>query len=446
MNPTGDELPVRRLVCSGRRTDADGGRGQNARLEDLGVAVTETEVRVVVRVEAVVNFVIEVVAVHLADRVENVVVGDARQVGQRVERGDLQSDRVKPRGWNDVSRELRPRERTALRRCRGRIEDAVRVCREIAAPEGLGRHGGDRGLRLPVARSLPRSEEKSPVAISIESARQQRRAAEGRAVLVEDEFRVALFARVEETFRVENRVAVELEEVAVEFAPARFVGDVDGRAASAPVLRAEVVGLDLELGQRVERRVKDNAQPIVVLVDVDPLDHYVVVFGALPVDGGDRHAALGRDGQGARSLRAGRDGAGGQVDELREVARVDRQIHDRLLRADVAERRALGLDDRAGGHDLSRLAHLTDFQLQVNARNLANLESDVRPVGRFEARLLHGDLIRARRQQRHGVIALVVRRGLSRDAGQSLRDGQGCPGDNRAARVGYAPGELRGLR
>ena len=171
------------------------------------------------------------------------------------------------------------------------------------------------------------------------------RAADDAAELVAVELRLA-GRRLEESGRVHARVAQELPAAAVERVGAAAVVDVDRRAGRAAVLGAHVVGDDLELADRVRRRLHHLVREALVAravgVVVDAVDQEVVEGAAQAVD---VERALARR-VARRQRRAGELDAGREQRQRRVLAGDERQGARLLAGDDLAALARVGLDER----------------------------------------------------------------------------------------------------
>ena len=234
--------------------------------------------------------------------------------------------------------------------------------------------------------------------------------------------------RVEVVARVEPVVAVEVERFAVHRVGPRPGGDVDDRAGIPAVLRAEGRVVDLELGHRVDRRLEGDLR-VRQVVQVDAVHHEV--DGRLPVarrHEGERSLAAQRRAQ-PRVLRR-RAAAGHQRPEVDEMPAVQRNLLDRLLGHDLADRDGRRLDERrrAGHGDVFR--DCANTQLQIEGDGLGGPDRDLALLVRkpFEMR---GDLVGAGRERgRHELaggighdVALLIGRGLAEHNRHARHDG-----------------------
>ena len=151
------------------------------------------------------------------------------------------------------------------------------------------------------------------------------------------------FRRRERIARVEPVVAQELEAHAAEAVAAGADRRVDHRACRLPVFGREVVRLDAELRQGVDRRLRHDVRAVLLIDDarvvVDAVEHEAVQHGPRSV--GDERAAFSRTVAGRRLQHARR-----KTRELQEVAAVQRKVADRLAGHDLSDRRGLRREHR----------------------------------------------------------------------------------------------------
>src|SRR5262249_29233337 len=227
-------------------------------------------------------------------------------VRQRVERGDLQADRV----------EKRLRDLTAGKR-RRRIHSGNerllldRKLRKIAQELSRRRYVGQARDAFAEPRAFVVAEEKRAVF--------KNRASQGESELVALISRVGLIGRGEEIARVEDLVAKEFIGRAVNPISPRFQNDVDLRARAASERSVVCAGQDLEFADRVDRRFDAEGVELRVYV-VDAVEQEVVGVLARAVDV-ECEIAAHRTG-GALS---GRRGPGREQAQLQKVPAVERQ-------------------------------------------------------------------------------------------------------------------------
>src|SRR5262249_25461560 len=146
-----------------------------------------------------------------------------------------------------------------------------------------------------------------------------------------------------EVVRVELLVAKELE-----YTPVKFVGtasdcSVDRITSRPPVLGGEVVRLYLELLNGVDGR--DVSDPVAAYVAAEVSDVFIHAVEKMVV--GRVTAPSGNEGNVGIEALEGSCATGEQAENKR-IAAVERQIHDPFVLDDLAERRALRLEQRSG--------------------------------------------------------------------------------------------------
>ena len=228
------------------------------------------------------------------------------------------------------------------------------------------RHGRDAGERRHLRRlaePLVVGEEERPVA--------QDRPTEHEAELVAIELRLAT-ARMEESLGVQPGVAVELPAGAAEAVGAAAHRRVDDRAAGAPVFGAEVVGLHLELLDRIGRHLHDLVREALVAgavgVVVDAVENEAVDRAAQAVDVERRVARLGN--RGLADARA-------EQRQIGVVPAIERQVDDLFLGDDLAAIARIGFEELRGADDLDRLADVPDRHREVDTLARVDRDRDV---------------------------------------------------------------------
>src|SRR5262249_11248138 len=159
--------------------------------------------------------------------------------------------------------------------------------------------------------------------------RYRQRAAEIAAELVAAEWRLLRRARVDELVLkgVELVVADEFEQAEMKVVRARFGGDGDD-ACAAPELRRKGSGQRLELAHRFDRRLNDARVERVFIV-VNAVDQPAVGVGVVAQRVEIRRGARIEGGSPRQILaRLPWRHARRQIDQLREVAPVERQFLD----------------------------------------------------------------------------------------------------------------------
>ena len=272
---------------------------------------------------------------------------------------------------------------------RRRIVDDV-AAGEVALAHQVARHRSRLQQRLVLAAPLVVAEEERPVL--------DHRAADRAPDLVQAELGLLLVLGREVIPGVEPLAADEAEPAAAELVATRLGDDVDLRAAGVAVLGAVGAREDLELGDRVERRLDDDHPGGVVAVR-HPVEHEVV---AVLADAVHLHRAAEVI---ERRVRLRRQRAWQKQRQLHEIAAAERQLIDRLRGHHLAERRGFSVDERRLRRDRQRLGNGADLQLQVDARPLVDLQADAGRGSGLEPVELRGDAVGANRQVGHQVVA-----------------------------------------
>ena len=241
--------------------------------------------------------------------------------------------------------------------------------------------------------------------------------------------------RYEEAGGVQGRRPEELPPAPVQLVRAAPVIDVDRRPGRAAVFRAHVVRDDLELADRVRRRLHDLVrEPLVagpVGVVVDAVDHEIVerAAQAVHIEGALARRVAGRQRR-SSELDAGRQ------ERQRRVLAGDQRKGARLIAGDhLAALARVGLDERARGGDLHFLCELADGHLQIHTQTRANLDLNVVHERDGEAGLLGGHDVEARLDGGELVVAVAARCLDDGDARFNARQRHFRRGNNRARRV-----------
>ena len=327
---------------------------------------------------------------------------------------------------------------------RDQVAAGVAQVGEVAGPPGGERHRRRPGQRLGLAQALPVEHEEQPVA-AVQQVGDDDRAAQRRAVLVALERRDRPIVAIEVVLGVERRMARELEHRAMELVGARLGGGVDLRDGPA-VLGVEQAGEDVELLQRVHRRQQHVGVEVQVGV-LDPVERVVVEVDALAGDvEGEAvalpaHALLALAGR-----RPVRGRARDQRGELQVVASVERQLDDRAVLDDRADRGVLGLQERRAALDLDHLGELADFQRERDAAGAAHLHGDVLALQGAEPAEGGLERVDARLERRHHVEPRLVGLELADGVGALVGQRDRHAGHRRAARIGHDAADFTGRR
>ena len=244
---------------------------------------------------------------------------------------------------------------------------------------------------------------------------------------------------LKEAGRVQIGVAEELIERGMEFVAARFRCDVDGRARTAPVLRALVVGDHAELRNRVRRDRDDLIVEALVRLAVGVVVHAVqqeiIEDRTLAVDVVRALADQAVDVAGSGGLRRRLAHAGHQAQQVRVVSIHQRQgfrlvIGDGLI---ALTRLGFYLQGNVGDFDCSLgRAHL---QAQVDALAVADRDGNVLRDRFREARRACRNAIHADAQLRRIVVAGSISLDKAADAGRCIDDRNVRAGNRRSCGV-----------
>ena len=253
------------------------------------------------------------------------------------------------------------------------------------------------------------------------------------AELVALERRLGLTLEVEEVPGVEVLVPIELEQLAVERVRARARGDVHHRSRAAPVLRAQGLVVDLELGDGVDRRLEGDLV-LDLVVEVDPVDHEV--HGVFAVPGGvERKRPLAPEGRGQEAGLAGGHRARNEEPEIYEVAPVEGDLLNDALADHLADRSRGGLDHGRFGRHRDLFGHSTHAELHVEHDRLRDPKDDAVDDLRLEAGQARVELIASPGQGRHLVVAGAVRDDGALDARRLIGGSDAGAGDDPPLRV-----------
>ncbi len=266
------------------------------------------------------------------------------------------------------------------------------------------------------------------------------RPAEHETELVPDQLRLHAVGRLEEPDRVERVVAVELPERAAERVGAAAHRRVDDGAAGAAELGAEVVGLHLELLDRVGRHLHELVREALVAGAVGVVVHAVedeAVDGAAEaVDVEGRVAGLG-DGRAAH--------AGAEEREVRIRASVQREVDDLLLADDLSAIARLGLEQfRGAGHD-DRLADVADRQREIDSLARVDRHGEVLRLGRRESLELGAHAVGADPDVEELIVPALVAHRRGGDAGAHVLQRHRGSGHDRAGGITDGAEHGRGI-
>jgi hypothetical protein len=250
------------------------------------------------------------------------------------------------------------------------------------------------------------------------------------------QFRLLSAGRLEEAGGIERRVPQELPHFSMEPVRAAPVHDVDRRASRPAVLGADVVRQNLELADRVRRRLHHLVrEPLVaraVSVVVHSVDQEVVERAPQAVDVERSFARCSA----ARVQRRQAD-ARGPERERRILPPVERNGGDLVCGDDLAPLARVGIEQRYRRGHLHLLGELPDRHLHVDTESRAHLHDDVVNRGNGQSRLLRGEDVETGPDGEEFVDAFTV--GLTRDgdAGLGVRQRDGRCGNGGAEGVSH---------
>ena len=192
---------------------------------------------------------------------------------------------------------------------------------------------------------------------------------------------------------VQIGIAQELVSRAMKLVPTGARGYTDHRATGPPVLRAVVVGDDLELrhgiGRRLRHLIGETLVAGAVGIVVDAIEQEVVIRAAHPVHVEGALAGSRRGGQ-RRAVYVG-----SQQGQVRVGAAVERQFHHLFCVDDLSVIARVRLEDTGGPADLDRFGDFSNRQIQIHALPRVDIDSQVGGNSFGEARSLGGDCVPA---------------------------------------------------
>ncbi len=211
---------------------------------------------------------------------------------------------------------------------------------------------------------------------------------------------------IEKSVGVEFIVAQELVEHTVKLACSRAMHEVDHGPARAPVLGGQIVGLNLELLQRVRRWHEGG---LIVAHDNlrGAIEHHFIrdIAAAVGRKAIDRDAAAGgrRFARGARLVDPW-----GERDELHDVAAIQRERFGSLAVDHLAQRGTGGFEERSLSGDLDRFRDGPDFEGHVDLDDLRHFERQPGSLVLFKAGCFDAQVIAAWRELHHHVFAGLI--------------------------------------
>ena len=265
--------------------------------------------------------------------------------------------------------------------------------------------------------------------MAVVDVRNRDRAAHGPAKLVAFDL---ISLRREVIARVEDSVAIELEQVAVELVRPAPGHDVDDAARVFAVPRAVIVRLHAELLQRIGKGER-NVHVVVLVKEVGPIQRVasLVVARAVHVDV-RRSRQLGLSGRGV-----GRDAAhaGHEVHGLDGVAAVERQFHHALTLNDVAQSLRGRVHERSALADDDGLNCRADLELDVDGRSLVRQQGHALLHRLLESRSFDGERVLRRPQVRDDVLPARIGKDVTRKARPCFRGRNFRAGNDGTGRI-----------
>src|SRR5262249_6729213 len=280
------------------------------------------------------------------------------------------------------------------------------------------------GLRQALALVARKEEE---AVLAVKNVRDVDRPADGRAELIPVQDRLGnLIEVVEKRNSVEGVVPDEVIGATVPVVRAGSGHDADNAGAVAPVLCGVVAGEEFKLSDRVGIGVVHDAVVEQVVV----------------------HAAVEQEGDGIGAPASDTNTAGGSAwttvgharleqGQGKHVAAVERQVMKRPAGDGLAERGDHGLDRGSERVNLHRFGHRSHPHFDVEAQRLIDVERLHLGYSLLKTGLLRSHRIVADRDVQHLEATINIGRGLARDSGCRVRDGDLSAGDHGPRWVGY---------
>ena len=237
------------------------------------------------------------------------------------------------------------------------------------------------------------------------------------------------------TLRVEMAIPEELEPVPGAAVRARLGDRIDTCPRVHAVLGGQPAGRDPEFLQRVRERQRQVGVGLRVVVR-RAVEH---------VGDAKRQAAGDRDRHAAwnAALRdAGLDGSASQNKEVRDLASLQRQLHDPLVLDDRADARAAHVHERGRGVDRHCFLDAAHRQHGIDDRRCGDLQHDAGLLVASEPRQRDFQPVRTGRQIRQNVGPGVVGHGRTGETRIGLRHRDSDAGQHGAAFVAHRATEL----
>ena len=152
-------------------------------------------------------------------------------------------------------------------------------------------------------------------------------------------------------------------------------------------------------------------------------------------------------GVGLRAASGAAEDAGGEHDEVEEVAAGKRQIFDLAFLDDARDAALRGFDERCGGQNGHFFSGSANVDNEVDRSRLSDLQSNLILDDGLETLERYADGILAVAERGEAIVSRVVRLGGLRHGGVEVGKRDGGAGNNRTARIGDGAldgaGELR---
>src|SRR5690242_10635133 len=235
----------------------------------------------------------------------------------------------------------------------------------------------------------------------------------------------------EEVVGIELVVAEKLVDAAVEGVGAGLGDDVDDGRSAVAILRGHIQGEFLEFLDDVGVGGGDDAAAQALVRS--PVDQESVEVRAQAID----HSAVTIFK--GNALRV--DGAGGQLDQVKDVAAVEREVGDLASPDGGRKARVIGLHLHGASFDGDGLRSLADFELEIDGADGAGVEIDAGLHGGLESRGLDSDVVAADEEFRGAEQSFTIRFVGDAFAGADVDDGDVGAGDGGPLRVRNRAGE-----
>ena len=370
---------------------------------------------------------------HLVDHVGIGVVGIGRLVGSRPGHlvPDCQGNGVDSAGGNDVVGKCDP---LAVDDVEG-VVDGNQALLPVALPEIPRQLGGRRNVHEPgqvrfVHEALVAGVEEGLVLDDGPA----HGAAEGMAAYRE----LAQSGPVgEKAVGVELFVAQILPGKAMKLVAAAVAGHAHHGAADAAVFSREGVADDLELLDRLRRRI--HRGPLIIeSLSAGSIQHDLAGVRPQAVDGGKTARISNESGVGRI---ANADRTGGELRQQDQVPIGDGQLGDLGLVQRGADVSRVRVQRRGLSHDGHLLGDLAGTQEKIETRHLSRVQADLRHVG-LEAGQLRPGLVDSGDELVHQVVPGVVADRGSGDIGFRVGDRDLDAWDHRSRLVDHPPYDL----